>query len=63
MKGPAEDKKQSSVEKRASDNQKAVQTVSPRQWISSVVVYLLIPFVLLVCGGDFGWGRRGSIPC
>ena len=37
------------------DNQKAVQTVSPRQWIGLVVVYLSIPIVLLVCGGDFGW--------
>jgi len=36
-------------------NQKAVQTVSPRQWIVLVVVYLFIPLVLLVCGGDFGW--------
>ena len=37
------------------DNQKTVQTVSPRQWIGLVVVYLSIPLVLLVCGGDFGW--------
>jgi len=37
------------------DNQKAVQTVSPRQWIGLIVVYLFIPLVLLVCGGDFGW--------
>jgi len=37
------------------DNQKAVQTVSTRQWIGLVVVYLSIPLVLLVCGGDFGW--------
>jgi len=37
------------------DNQKAVQTASPRQWISVTVVYLCIPLVLLVCGGDFGW--------
>jgi len=37
------------------DNQKAVQPVSPRQWIGLVVVYLSIPLVLLVCGGDFGW--------
>jgi protein-S-isoprenylcysteine O-methyltransferase Ste14 len=36
-------------------DQKAVQTVSPRQWIGLVVVYLSIPLVLLVCGGDFGW--------
>ncbi|MBU2548818.1 MAG: isoprenylcysteine carboxylmethyltransferase family protein [Proteobacteria bacterium] len=36
-------------------SQQAVQTVSPRQWIGLVVVYLSIPLVLLVCGGDFGW--------
>jgi protein-S-isoprenylcysteine O-methyltransferase Ste14 len=33
----------------------AIQTASPRQWLRSIVVYLLIPLVLLVCGGDFGW--------
>jgi protein-S-isoprenylcysteine O-methyltransferase Ste14 len=33
----------------------AVQTASPRQWIRLVAVYLLIPLVLLVCGGDFSW--------
>jgi len=37
------------------DIQMAVQKVSHRQWIGVVVVYLLIPLVLLVCGGDFGW--------
>jgi protein-S-isoprenylcysteine O-methyltransferase Ste14 len=37
------------------DSQKAVQTASPRQWIGLVVVYLSIPLVLLVCGGEFGW--------
>jgi len=35
--------------------QKAVQTVSPRHWISLIVVYLLIPVFLFVCGGDLGW--------
>ena len=34
---------------------KTVQTVTSRQWIGLVVVYLFIPLVLLVCGGDFGW--------
>jgi protein-S-isoprenylcysteine O-methyltransferase Ste14 len=34
---------------------KVAQAASPRQWISLVVVYLFIPLVLLVCGGDFGW--------
>jgi len=34
---------------------KAVQTASPRHWIGLVVVYLSIPLILLVCGGDFGW--------
>jgi hypothetical protein len=38
---------------------KAVQTVSPRQWIGLVVVYLFIPLVLLVCGGDL---LRGLAP-
>lgn len=28
---------------------------SPRQWIGLVVVYLLVPLVLLACGGDPGW--------
>ena len=37
------------------DDPNAVQTASPRQWIGSVVVYLFIPLVLLVCGGDFDW--------
>jgi protein-S-isoprenylcysteine O-methyltransferase Ste14 len=31
------------------------QTASPRHWIGLVAVYLFIPVVLLVCGGDFGW--------
>jgi len=34
---------------------KVDQAASPRQWIRLVVVYLFIPLVLLVCGGDFGW--------
>ena len=29
--------------------------MSPRQWAKLVAVYLFIPLVLLVCGGDFGW--------
>jgi len=36
-------------------NHKAVQEASPRQWIRLVVVYLLIPLILLICGGDLGW--------
>jgi len=31
------------------------KTVSPRQWIRLVVFYLLIPLVLFLCAGDFGW--------
>lgn len=37
------------------DSKEAVQTVSPRQWIRLVVVYLLIPLILFICGGDLGW--------
>jgi protein-S-isoprenylcysteine O-methyltransferase Ste14 len=36
-------------------SEEAAQTVSPRQWIRLVVVYLLIPVMLLLCGGDLGW--------
>ena len=36
-------------------SEETAQTVSPRQWIRLVVVYLLIPLVLLLCGGDLGW--------
>ena len=38
-----------------SDSHKSDQAVSARQWIRLIVAYLLIPLVLLVCGGDFGW--------
>ncbi len=31
------------------------QAASPRQWAGSVAVYLLIPGMLFVCGGDLGW--------
>ena len=37
------------------DNQKKVQTASARQWSGLVVVYLSIPVVLLICGGDLMW--------
>ena len=36
-------------------SKEVAQTVSPRQWIRLAVVYLLIPLILLVCGGDLGW--------
>ncbi len=36
-------------------NGEVAQTVSPRQWIRLVVAYLLIPVILLICGGDLGW--------
>ncbi len=36
-------------------DQKAVQRITPRQWIGLIVVYLLLPLLLWVCGGDFGW--------
>jgi protein-S-isoprenylcysteine O-methyltransferase Ste14 len=35
--------------------QKTVQASSPRQWFGVIAVYLLIPLVLFVCGGDIGW--------
>lgn len=36
-------------------SEEAAQTVSPRQWMRLVVAYLLIPLILLICGGDLGW--------
>jgi len=36
-------------------SRKAVKTVSHRQWIRVVFVYLLIPLTLLLCGGDLDW--------
>jgi protein-S-isoprenylcysteine O-methyltransferase Ste14 len=36
-------------------SEEAAQTASPRQWIRLVVVYLLIPVLLLICGGDPCW--------
>ena len=36
-------------------NEEATQTVSPRQWIRLVVVYLLIPLILFICSGDLNW--------
>ena len=36
-------------------SEEVAHTVSPRQWIRLVVVYLLIPLILFMCGGDLGW--------
>lgn len=36
-------------------SEKADQTASPRQWIRLVVAYLLVPLILLICGGDIDW--------
>ena len=36
-------------------NEETAQTVTPRQWIRLVLAYLLIPLILFICGGEFGW--------
>lgn len=36
-------------------NEEVAQAISCRQWIRLVVVYLLIPLILFLCAGDFGW--------
>ena len=33
----------------------AVRTASPGQWTRLVIAYLLIPSILLICGGDLDW--------
>jgi len=37
------------------DDRKVAQRASRRRWIRLFAVYLFIPLVLLVCGGDFDW--------
>lgn len=36
-------------------DQKPIQTLAPAQWIALVVVYLLVPLLLFICGWDFYW--------
>jgi protein-S-isoprenylcysteine O-methyltransferase Ste14 len=36
-------------------SEEAIQTATSRQWVRLVVAYLLIPAILLICGGDLGW--------
>ncbi|MDM5271612.1 isoprenylcysteine carboxylmethyltransferase family protein [Sulfurovum sp. zt1-1] len=36
-------------------NQKSVMKLKPSQWFSSIMTYLSIPIILLVCGWDLGW--------
>ena len=36
-------------------NEEATQTTSLRQWIRLAVAYLLIPLILFISSGDFGW--------
>ena len=33
----------------------AIQTVTPREWLRLIAVYLSIPLVLFVCAGDLRW--------
>ena len=37
------------------NSKKEVQRVSIRQWTRVVVMYLLIPLILFLCGGELGW--------
>ncbi|WP_345978886.1 isoprenylcysteine carboxylmethyltransferase family protein [Sulfurimonas sp. HSL3-2] len=37
------------------NDQQSVQTMTPFQWIRMILVYLFIPLLLLVCGGDLWW--------
>jgi len=38
-----------------SDNKESAHTISPDQWNRLVAVYLLIPLILFICGGELGW--------
>jgi hypothetical protein len=37
------------------DQQAAAQTLAPSQWIRFVVLSLILPSILLLCGGDLRW--------
>jgi len=37
------------------DQQAAAQTLAPSQWIRFVVLSLILPSILLLCGGDVRW--------
>lgn len=37
------------------NSQQSVQTMTPSQWFRLILVYLVVPLVLLVSGGDLGW--------
>ena len=36
-------------------DQNAFKTASSKYWVRSIITYLLIPLVLLICGWDLGW--------
>jgi protein-S-isoprenylcysteine O-methyltransferase Ste14 len=36
-------------------DQNAFKTASPKYWVASIIMYLLIPLVLLISGWDPGW--------
>lgn len=38
-----------------SESEESAQAVSPRQWMRLSVAYLLVPLILLICGGDPVW--------
>lgn len=37
------------------DEDKKVQTATPRQWLGLIIVYSLMPLILFLCAGDIGW--------
>jgi protein-S-isoprenylcysteine O-methyltransferase Ste14 len=40
---------------KSADDQEVTKTASTRQWVRLVVGYLLIPLILLICGGNIDW--------
>ncbi len=36
-------------------DQNTIQAASPKNWVGVIIVHLLIPLVLLICGWDLGW--------
>ncbi|HSB65242.1 MAG TPA: isoprenylcysteine carboxylmethyltransferase family protein [Anaerolineales bacterium] len=36
-------------------DQKTPQTLPPRIWLRLVIIYLIVPVILFICGWDLGW--------
>ena len=36
-------------------DQNVLNSASPKHWVGLIIMHLLIPLVLIICGWDLGW--------